>query len=303
MSIVLVHGSVETSTAPPYQTGLNEAAAAGYAVLRTGEYLGAIEAALCVLEENPLFNAGFGSCLTQDGQVELDASIMDGPTGRFGAVGAMGPVIPAISVARQVMERSRHVFLVGEGATRFALQLGFRLADLTSAEQRNSWEQARKLAASGVAPEAFSLYTGLPHEPGDTTGCVVCTDQGIVAAGSSTGGAFYKHPGRVGDTPVCGGGIFASRHAAVVCTGLGEAFIRTVMAKRVEQMISRDRLSPQDAAEAAVAALHAETSATGGLLVVDSEGRFGAAHNCGTFPVGLMLDGRRVDLTPVQVRI
>jgi beta-aspartyl-peptidase (threonine type) len=298
-----VHGSVETPTAPPFQAALNQAVAAGYAALQSGNRLSAIEAALQVLEENPLFNAGYGSCLTQDGQVELDASIMDGPTGRFGAVGAMGPVRQAISVARRVLEASRHVLLVGDGATRFALDQGFELADLVSPEQREFWERAHALAIGGVPPESFSLYTGLPQEPGDTTGCVVCTDDGMVAAGSSTGGAFYKLPGRVGDTPICGGGIYASPAAAVVCTGLGEAFIRTVMAKRVEQWVTRDGFSPQAAAEAAVTALYREAGATGGILVVDGAGRYGAAHNCSAFPVGLVIDGRLQDLTPVHLSI
>jgi L-asparaginase / beta-aspartyl-peptidase len=303
MSIVFVHGSVETPATPLYQEVLNVAAAAGNQAMAGGDHLKSIEEALKVLEACPLFNAGYGSCLTRDGQVELDASIMDGPTGRFGAVGAMGSVVPAISVARQVMEQSRHVLLVGEGATRFALERGFQETDLVADEQRESWLLARKLAADGVPPESFSLYTGLPHEPGDTTGCVVCTDDGVVAAGSSTGGAFYKLPGRVGDTPICGAGIFASAGAAIVCTGLGEAFIRTVMAKRVEQMICRDGLSPQEATEEAVRALYRETGATGGLLAVDAKGRIGAAHNCATFPVGLFVDGQQVDLIPVRLAL
>lgn len=289
MSVILVHGSVETKTDPPYMLGLEAAALTAYQELARGhDRLTAAEKAVNELENNPLYNAGLGSVLNRDGYVEVDGAIMDGVTGKFGAVAAMREVRHAVSVARKVLEESRHVVLAGSGATLFAREQGFPADNCITDVQLASWETAINLKRSGKEVE-FSAFTGLIKES-DTVGCVLLDDQGGLAAASSTGGSFLKFPGRVGDTPYIGGGIYASSHCAVVCTGRGEAFISTLTAKFVEEEI-KSGLHPQEAATKAIQRLYQLTGEYGGILVVDRLGRAAAVHNCDSFPVAMIRNG------------
>lgn len=301
MSVILAHGGVETSSAPPYIKAVRESALAGLKALSKG-CLDAAEEAVKVLEDSPLFNAGYGSVLNRDGQVEMDASIIDGITGRMGAVAAIREAANPVSVARQVLEATSHVLLAGRGADEFALSQGFRPANCVSPEMLAAWRKAADLMAEGVT-SGVSPFTGLPADAGhscDTVGCVVA-DGGGLAAASSTGGSFLKLPGRVGDTPVFGGGILASARCAVVCTGLGEAFIETLTASHVDSLIARG-LHPLEAAEKALYRLMEKRGATGGILVVDSLNRWGAAHNAHSFPVALVVDGQPVeDFSPLKI--
>lgn len=294
MGLVMVHGGVEAGVAPPYIKVLQEAVLAGFGSLAAGP-LDAVEEAVKILENSPLFNAGYGSVLNLDGHVEMDASIMDGDTGRFGAVAAVRDVSNPVSVARRVLEDTPHVLLAGDGAIKFARSMGFPPANCVTPEMLEAWRKAAPLTARGETA-GVSQFTGLPAESGqacDTVGCVVF-HRGRLAAASSTGGSFLKLPGRVGDTPVIGGGIFASRRCAVVCTGLGEAFIETLTARHVDSLMDHG-LHPQEAAEKAIARLTESRGAPGGILVADSQGRWGAAYNTRTFPVALVVDGRLVE--------
>lgn len=298
----MVHGGVETSSTAPYMKVLHEAALAGYKALGAG-HLDAAEEAVKILEDNPLFNAGYGSVLNLNGEVEMDASIMDGSTGRFGAVAAISDVAHPVSVARQVMEQTSHVLLVGRGATQFARSRGFATVNCVAPEMLEAWQKAVESMKKGSTPEV-SPFTGLPRETGkacDTVGCVV-SHRGLIAAASSTGGSFLKLPGRVGDTPVIGGGIFASPGCAVVCTGLGEAFIETLTAKYVDSLIAQG-LHPREAALKALKKLSGEKNgARGGILVVDSQNRYGAVHNTCSFPVALVINGVMVnDFTAFKI--
>lgn len=294
MSIIMVHGGVETSDAPQYVKVVQEAALAGFRGLNKS-CLDAAEEAVKVLEASPLFNAGYGSVLNLDGLVEMDASIMDGATGRFGAVAAIRDVAHPVSVARRVLEDTPHVLLAGDGAIKFARSRGFPQVDCVTPEMFKSWQKAVELKSGGSMPEV-SPFTGMPVEhrqPCDTVGCVVI-QQGLAAAASSTGGSFLKLPGRVGDTPMIGGGILATGRCAVVCTGLGEAFMETLTAQYVDSLLARG-IHPQEAAETALARLHEKKGAAGGLLVVDNRERYGAACNTRTFPVALLVDGKLVE--------
>lgn len=299
MSVILVHGSVETSTAPPYIEGLEQAARKGFERLQTtGSRLDAAEAIMAELEDNPLFNAGLGSVLNRDGYVETDGAIMDGATGKFAAVAAMRGIRHAVSVARKVMECTPHVVLAGEGAALFAKEQGFAEEDCITDEQYRSWKTAKEWLAEGKEP-AFSAFTGLRKES-DTVGCVLLDDAGRLAAASSTGGSFLKLPGRVGDTPFIGGGIFASPECAVVCTGRGEAFIQTLTAKFVQDCIAAGQ-TPMEAARQAIARMTQLTGEYGGLIVVDRHGRAAAVHNCSSFPVVLMNNGIKAPFEAVQL--
>lgn len=291
MSIVIVHGGVETSSSLQFREVLRAAALAGHGALEAG-LLDAAEEAVKILEESPLFNAGYGSVLNRDGDVEMDASIMDGTTGKFGAVAAIRSVSHPVSVARLVLEETPHVLLAGQGATDFALTKGFLPVDSRSPGMVETWQRARDRAKQGLSQET-SPFTGLPPDsakPCDTVGCVVF-HAGRLAAASSTGGSFMKIPGRVGDTPIPGAGIFASPNCATACTGLGEAFIETLTANYVDSLVKKG-LHPQEAAEKAMARLgERRAGAVGGIIVADHQGRFGAAHNSRSFPVALLVKG------------
>lgn len=291
MSVIMVHGGVDNRPAPQVCEVMRAAALAGYRALEAG-LLGAAEEAVKILERSPLFNAGYGSVLNRDGHVEMDASIMDGTTGKFGAVAAIRSVSHPVSVARLVLEDTPHVLLAGQGATEFAHTRGFPPAYSRSPRMVEAWQRARNRAEQDLALES-SPFTGLPPDsakPCDTVGCVVF-HAGRLAAASSTGGSFMKIPGRVGDTPIPGAGIFASLSCAAACTGLGEAFIETLTAKHVDSLVKQG-LHPQEAAEKAMARLvEKRGEAVGGIIVADARGRFGAAHNSRSFPVSLLVDG------------
>ena len=296
MSVVLVHGGVETSCQPPYLAALRKAALKGYQYLDIS-LIDAVEKAVMVLEDDPKFNAGYGSVLNLDGEVEMDASVMDGTTGSCGAVACMKNVKNPICVARRIMENTPHVILAGEGAQRFAREERFAPFDPVTSTQRGAWKKLLKMR-SREEQLPFSPFTGLPKAC-DTVGCVVAQD-GRTAAGSSTGGALLKLPGRVGDTPVIGGGIYASPHGAVVCTGLGEVFIKLHLAGWTLNIVSRGA-PVEEAARAAIERV-TELKAPGGILVVDKEGNAAAAYNADQFPVALVVDGKAVkDFKPVKV--
>lgn len=295
MDVLAVHGSVETSCAPPYLTSLRQAALAGCRVLEAG-LLDAVERSVMALEDDPLFNAGYGSVLNLDGEVEMDAAVMDGASGRCGAVAAIQGVKNPVCVARKVLEETPHIILAGKGAAHFARRMGFPPFNPVISRQQESWEKALAAGKPGENPQ-FSPFTGLPKSC-DTVGCVAVKN-GCAAAASSTGGSFLKLPGRVGDTPVIGGGIYASPHGAVVCTGLGEAFIRGQAAAWVLNLVSQG-VSVRNAAQAAIQRLAAE-KAVGGILAVDPAGNVAAVHNASSFPVALVRNGKVIEnFTPIR---
>src|SRR5512138_3887926 len=259
-----------TSGAPdaPRLGGVRRAAEAGWAVLRAGgSALDAVEAAVRLLEDDPTFNAATGATLTAAGDVECDASIMDGETLRCGAVAAVRDVRNPISLARAVMERSAHVLLAGPGASAFAREVGIPPHEnglLVTPHQRARWEAARAGAKAS--------RTG-------TVGAVARDARGHLAAATSTGGMAMKRAGRIGDTPLVGCGTYADDAlAAVSCTGHGESIIRLTLARHAADLVGRG-LAPMDAAREAVRALGARVSGEGGLILVGPTGEVGFAHN------------------------
>jgi beta-aspartyl-peptidase (threonine type) len=247
--------------------GCTAAARAGHAVLKAGgSAVDAVVAAVTVLEDNPVFNAGTGSALTEDGTVECDASVMSGQ-GAAGAVGAVRDVKNPIRLARLVMERTPHVLLVGAGAEAFAAKQGVRRLEpgaLITDGSRARWQAARAKRT--------------PAAGHGTVGCVARDAQGHVAAATSTGGIVLKLPGRVGDSAVIGAGTYADdRAGAASCTGLGEAFIKAAAAKMaVEAMLMG---APPDAAARQTLAAVRRHGGEGGIICVDAAGRVGFAFN------------------------
>lgn len=247
------------------RAGLNDALGAGSAILATGgSALDAVEAAARLLEENACFNAGRGSVLTEQGEVELDAAIMDGRGRRAGAVAAIKTTRAPISLARQLMDHGPHVFLVGTAADRFAAAVGLeQVANdfFILPERRRQLEEA--LAAGSAAD---------PIKYG-TIGAVAVDLAGNVAAATSTGGITAKRWGRVGDSPLIGAGTYADdRSAAVSATGSGEYFIRAVAAHQLAERIRLGGQAPQEALDATLADIRS-LGGTGGLIAVTPNGQ------------------------------
>lgn len=286
---IVVHGGAGNGTRSPSEPlakGAAEAAEVGFEVLRKGgSALDAVEAAVVFLEEFPLFNAGRGSCLTADGTVEMDASIMDGRNLEAGAVASVRGVRSPIRLARRVMSDTDHLLLAGEGAERFAREIGAAFEPeewFITPEQRARYEEL--LEEVKARPLSNSEKLG-------TVGAVAVDSQGNVAAATSTGGTILKRPGRVGDTPIIGAGTWADNEAGgISCTGHGESIIRTTLARWTADRME-EGLSPQQAAERAAAHLRQRVDGDGGLIVVAPDGRVGWAMNTLRMSRGFMRAG------------
>jgi L-asparaginase / beta-aspartyl-peptidase len=265
---IIVHGGagrVRIEELPQRLQGCKEAALVGWQILKQGgSALDAAEAAVVVLEDNPLFNAGTGSTLNSLGEVEMDAAIMDGETLSVGAVAAVQRIKNPIKLARRVMQDGRHVLLVGEGARLFAREIGFA-----------------ECPPEALIVEAERKYWEEKH---GTVGCVALDNDGKIAVGTSTGGIFKKLPGRVGDSPLPGCGTYADEYGGISCTGHGEAIIRIVMAKSTVAFL-RAGADPRSAANQALVLLAKKTAGTAGLIIIDREGRIGYARNTPCMPV------------------
>ena len=270
MAIVYVHGGV-SGLPKPDRPDLARFVAAGGEHARA---LDAVEHAVRALEDDPRFNAGFGSVLNIEGGLELDAGIVAGATGRVGGVANVAVRHP-ISLARRVMEETPHVLVTGAGAEALGADME-RLSD-TSPEERSRWEEERKKGT--LHPATY----GSPEHV-DTVGALALDAGGELAAGSSTGGVFAKLPGRVGDAPIFGTGVYASASAAVVGTGVGEVFLEGLAALRAGLLIEQGG-HPQEACEHVIALLGRRSTAAAGLLAIDVSGGVGAAFRGGSWAV------------------
>jgi beta-aspartyl-peptidase (threonine type) len=251
-----------------YRAGLAAALDRGYAVLAgAGSSLDAVAAAVRVLEDDPLFNAGHGAALTRDGAAELDAAIMDGRQLRAGAVASVRHVKNPIDLARRVMEKSRHVLLVGAGAEEFALEEQFTLVP------NHYFRTAERLAQLESEQRGERMSELLPTSKG-TVGAVALDGAGNLAAATSTGGMTNKRPGRVGDSPIIGAGTYAKNGVcAVSATGHGEYFIRAVAAHHVCAAVQYRGLTLQQAVREMLHEILAAMGGDGGLIAVGQDGQ------------------------------
>jgi beta-aspartyl-peptidase (threonine type) len=264
---LIVHGgakSIAPDKAEANRAGCLAAARAGAEILRHGgSALAAVEAAVRHLEDDATFNAGIGSVPNADGYLEMDAAIMDGTTLAAGAVAAVRRIRNPIGAAAKLLD-ALPVLLVGEGAERFARNHGIALCEP---------HELVPTPAAGGSPE---------H---DTVGCVAIDANGHIATATSTGGLTGQHPGRVGDSPIPGAGLYADDQlGGVAFSGDGENILRTMLAARVMQALETYTATP--AAEAALARL-GQVGGEAGAIVIDKAGRFGVAHNSEHFALGL----------------
>jgi beta-aspartyl-peptidase (threonine type) len=259
-----------------YRDGLHQALLRGWEVLTGGgAALDAVERVVCVLEDNPLFNAGRGSVFTHNEQHEMDAAIMSGRDLRAGAVAAVGRIKNPIRLARRVMEETPHVLLCGEGAEEFAREAGLEFAPPEYFFSEFRYEQ--------LLQARREHEVCLDHSPGKkfgTVGAVARDAHGHLAAATSTGGMTNKRFGRVGDTALIGAGTYADdRTCAVSCTGHGEFFIRTVAAYDVACLMKYKGLTLSDACEQVVGQTLHEMGGEGGLIAVDRRGNIALPFN------------------------
>jgi len=260
-----------------YRAALERSLRTGYKVLRSGGTgVDAVVAAIVVMEDSPLFNAGKGAVYTASGRHELDAAVMDGADLRAGAVTCVQRIRNPIVAARAVMRESGHVLLAGDGAERFARQHGVRLVP------RNHFDTKRRLAA--LAAHLRRMRSDRAAAPsGDelhgTVGAVALDSFGNLAAGTSTGGFTGKHAGRVGDSPIIGAGTYADNETCAVSgTGVGEAFMRVVLAHEVAARMRHLREPLASAAAGALQALR-RVGGSGGLVAIDRRGRVAMPFN------------------------
>lgn len=282
-----------------YKAKLVEALDAGYAVLEGGgAALDAVEAAIVIMEDSPLFNAGKGAVFTRDGKNELDASIMDGKTVNAGAVAGVTQVKNPIRLARAVMERSEHVMFAREGAEQFAREEGLEIVSrkyFFTEKRRKEYEAALKAEKAGkgaALPYAYDDKYG-------TVGAVALDAHGNLAAGTSTGGMTLKRFGRVGDAPIIGAGTFAdNRSCAVSSTGWGEFFMRLTVARDICAQVEYAGKTVEDAANDVIHNRLQSLGGDGGVIVLDPEGNYAMTFNSAGMFRGVKQNG-----APAQVAI
>jgi len=292
---LIVHGGawdIPDEATAACKEGCHNALAAGWSILaKGGSALDAVEAAVVVLEDDPVFDAGYGSHLNADGKVECDAILMDAATLRAGAVAGLKRIKNPIRLARRIWQECPHMMLVGEGAERFAEKSGLPLCDpgeLVSAAEHQAYLRCRE------DQHAAMHHRG--HEQG-TVGAVAMDRHGRLFAATSTGGTCCKLPGRVGDSPLIGCGCYADSEAGgVSCTGYGEAIMKILMAKIAVDFLRRDasgngnvQAFARQAARDAVDVLARRGKGTGGLILLDRNGIPAFAFNTPRMAYGYVL--------------
>ncbi|HSI88448.1 MAG TPA: isoaspartyl peptidase/L-asparaginase [Pyrinomonadaceae bacterium] len=299
---VIRRGSLTPEREKEYRDKLEEALMAGYKALQDGKSgLDAVEIAIRIMEDSPLFNAGKGAVFTNDGKNELDASIMDGKTQNAGAVAGLHRVKNPITLARAVMERSEHVMMIGEGAEKFAEQQKLELVDPKYFWTQPRWDslqrilkqekekQEKAVGTIELTPEQRAAKYG-------TVGAVALDKDGNLAAGTSTGGMTNKRFGRVGDVPIIGAGTYANNATvAVSATGWGEFFIRLSVAKDISSLMEYRALTVQNAADMVIKTKLQNLGGDGGVIAVDKFGNIGISFNSeGMYRAYVGSDGKPV---------
>ncbi len=274
----LVKGMMTPALETQYKQALKIALEKGYGILeKGGSAVDAVEEAVKILENSPLFNAGKGSVFTANETHEMDASIMDGKTLMAGAVSLISGIKNPVSLARDVMEKSGHVFLAGEGAMQFAKELHYKIEDTSYFYDKFRHKQWLDIKDT----DSFQLdHATKKDSKFGTVGAVACDQEGNIAAATSTGGMTNKKWGRVGDSPMIGAGNYANnKTCAISCTGSGEFFIRGVVAYDVACLIEHKGMTLQDASNEVINNRILEINGDGGLIAVDNQGNVAMPFN------------------------
>lgn len=300
--VLVVHGGAgvvpRAETTAEHEAGmradLRRALEAGHAILRDGgSALDAATAAVVLLEDSPIYNAGRGAVLNAEGVAELDAAVMEGHTRRAGAVAGLTRVRNPILLSRKVMEDSPHVMMVGAGAEAFGASVGIELVDpgyFVTPRRRQELERAKALErAAAEAPSRRSRFNI------GTVGAVALDRDGRLAAATSTGGRTNKRWGRVGDVPVIGAGTWADARCAVSATGWGEYFIRVGVAHAICARVAYKGESVASAADAVLADV-ASLGGDGGVIVLDAEGNATLPFNTGSMARGTLDEDGRIEV-------
>lgn len=281
----LIKGMMTPELESQYKAALQKGLSEGYKILELGgNAVDAVEIAVKHLEDSPLFNAGKGSVFTAEGSHEMDASIMDGNTKNAGAVSLITGIKNPVSLARDVMEKSEHVFLAGEGAMQFAKQLDYQIENPSyfyDEFRHNQWLEIRDTDNFQLDHTSTKLSDQKKKDSKfGTVGAVACDQHGNIAAATSTGGMTNKKWGRVGDSPMIGAGTYANnKSCAVSCTGSGEYFIRGVVAYDVSCLMEFKGLSVEDASNEVIQKRVLEIGGDGGLIAIDSKGNIAMPFN------------------------
>lgn len=299
--VLVIHGGAGTITKAnmtnekeaAYTAALSEALLAGYKKIKEGaSSIDAVETAVKIMENNPLFNAGKGAVFTHDGKNELDAAIMNGHTKAAGSVAGVTTIKNPISAARAVMEKTSHVMLIGKGAESFAKQAGLEIVSQKYFYTKERWEGLLK--AKEKEKQVYkSSFRSMNHDGKfGTVGCVALDNNGFLAAATSTGGMTNKRYGRVGDAPIIGAGTYANEYVAVSCTGWGEYFIRSVVAHDLSALIEYKNYTVSQAAEAVLDKV-AKLGGDGGLIALDKDGHMSMSFNTeGMYRAAITTDGK-----------
>jgi len=258
------------------RAALQRALESGYAQLKAGKpALDAVTAAITILEDDPLFNAGKGAVFNHDGKNELDAAIMDGSTLRAGSIANVHRVKNPILLARAIMEQSPHVMMVGDGAEQFAKSVGIELVAPGYFHTDERWRQLQ--SALKEEREKTAAPAKAPHH--GTVGAVALDTQGHLAAGTSTGGMTNKRYGRVGDSPIIGAGTYANAKCAVSATGWGEYYIRANAAHDICARVEYGGKPLAQAAKEVVMDVIPKLGGDGGVIALDADGNFAMPFN------------------------
>jgi L-asparaginase / beta-aspartyl-peptidase len=280
--VVIVHGGAGDWPVQLHKAalaGVRRAADLGFEILRkNGSALDTVEAAVVSMEDNPIFNAGTGATLNLLGQIETDAAIMDGKTLRGGGVALLRNIRNPIKVARIVMEKTDHVLMAGTAAEKLALANDHHRANLRVPRRVQAWKEGIKQLKSKrrhTSNKTLEMFTGNEF---DTVGALAIDAEGNLAAGDSTGGVSLKLPGRIGDSPILGAGLYAdNRSGAATSTGWGEQAMRLLLSKT-----ACDIMKTETGRAAAIKTIRLATKAVGvgtGILTLDRKGLYGIAHN------------------------
>jgi L-asparaginase / beta-aspartyl-peptidase len=298
---VIRKGSLSPEREKQYRAKLEEALMAGYKALQDGKSgLDAVEIAVKILEDSPLFNAGKGAVFTADGKNELDAAVMDGKTLMAGAVAGLHRVKNPITLARAVMEKSPHVMMIGAGAEKFAKEMNIELVEEKYFWTKERWDSLQRIikeeqekeknktqkakAEAGISDfysaEQMTETQRLAENKFGTVGAVALDKNGNLAAGTSTGGMTYKKYGRVGDVPIIGAGTYANNNTcAVSATGWGEFFIRLGVARDISALMEYSALPIQQAADNVIQQKLQKLGGDGGIIAIDKFGNMAVSFN------------------------